>query len=163
MIFAETSPDGETHIEQIRKGIKTQTRRRNRGIYQIGHSYSVQKGRGIKGEPDIRIVMEKIWEEIHLQGDLISEKDALKEGGYTPEQYEETYQKINPHLEGGKRFGFEFHGIKICVECGKEKVPGHIIINANPFSISEYLSTVEIAEKENLCFDCALKKVQGGQ
>jgi len=97
MIFSGTSPDGETHIEKIKKGTKTQTRRIKRGIYRIGHSYSVQKGREVKGESDIRIVMDKIWSEIHHVGDLISEKDAMKERGYTPKQYEEVFTELNPH------------------------------------------------------------------
>jgi len=163
MIFAETSPDGESHISKIRNGTKTHTRRVKRGIYKIGHSYSVQKNRGVKGEPDIRIVMDKIWSEIYHVGDLISEKDAMKEGGYTPEQYEGVFTEINPHWKEGIRFGFKFHVIKICVECGKEKVPRHIIVKQDILVISEYLSTVEIAEKEKLCFDCALRKITGGR
>jgi hypothetical protein len=58
------------HIEMIRNGLlkhpivcipqwyaKTQTRRVNRGIYQVGRDYAVQRKRGVKAEKDIRIVM----------------------------------------------------------------------------------------------------------
>ena len=109
MIFSGISPDGESHIDKIRKGTKTQTRRINRGLYKIGHSYSVQRGRGKKGEPDIRIVIDKIWREDHK----ISEEDALAEGGYTPDQYEKEFKKIYPEWDGKERWVFVFHVIKL--------------------------------------------------
>ena len=108
MIFSEE------HIEEILGGKKTQTRRLNRGIYRVGRSYSVQPGRGKKGIPAIRIVMDEIIEE--TGGQLILERDALAEGGYKPFEYERIFQKLNPKYNRKKdnRWVFKFHveGIK---------------------------------------------------
>ena len=104
--------------------IKTQTRRLNRGIYQVGKSYAVQRKRGVKAEPDIRIVMDRIWKEDCLADDElgkggffipipISEEDAQAEGGYTPEEFEKIFRKINPNWNGIIRYGFEFHVIEV--------------------------------------------------
>ncbi len=100
------------HIEAIRNGTKTQTRRINRGIYKVGKDYAVQSKRGAKGEPDIRIVIDRIWEERYTQylTNLISEQDAQAEGGYTPIEFEEIFRKLNPK-RGGDRWTFEFHVI----------------------------------------------------
>jgi hypothetical protein len=51
------------HIDMIRIGTKTQTRRLNRGIYQVGRDYAVQSKRGVKAESAIRIVIDEICEE----------------------------------------------------------------------------------------------------
>jgi len=133
MIF---SVDG--HIEMIRNGlyisiadrdgvpartIKTHTRRLNRSIYQIGKDYAVQRKRGVKAEPDIRIVMDKIWKEDGTKSSIsesgrkysyateicISAKDALAEGGYTPEEFEKVFRELNPKWDGWSRWAFEFH------------------------------------------------------
>ena len=125
------------HIELIRNGlhaevtekagnptaiVKTQTRRLNRGIYQVGKDYAVQRKRGVKAEPDIRIVFGKIWEEIiaefHREDStvyqiLISKGDAWAEGGYTPEQYEKVFLKFNPKGNRFRRWAFEFHVIEV--------------------------------------------------
>ena len=132
MIFAV-----EDHIEMIWNGlyfkvqkmegidlpiVKTQTRRLNRGIYQVGKDYAVQLKRGIKAEPDIRIVMDRIWEErcisfgIHLPVrfyNYISDESAWAEGGYTPEEFEKVFQNLNPNWNGIIRYGFEFHVIEV--------------------------------------------------
>ena len=108
----------DRHIEMIREGTKTQTRRLNRGIYQIGKDYAVQRKRGIKAEPDMRIVMNRIWEEIierplkigkNPSFNIISEADALAEGGYTPEEFERVFRELNPKWDGWSRWAFEFH------------------------------------------------------
>ena len=102
--------------------IKTQTRRLNRGIYQVGKDYAVQRKRGVKAEPDIRIVMDRIWEEQitppydirdNLIYSIISEESAWAEGGYTPEEFEKLFRKINPNWYGIIRYGFGFHAIKV--------------------------------------------------
>ena len=119
------------HIQYIRNGlfrrfinshgvpaaiIKTQTRRLNRGIYKLGKDYAVQCKRGMKAEPDIRIVMDRIWKEkldtpyAHL---YISEVNAKAEGGYIPEQYETLFREINPKWDGFSRWVFEFHAIEV--------------------------------------------------
>ena len=103
------------HIEWIRNGlgrsiglIKTQTRRPNRGIYQVGKSYAVQRKRGVKAEADIRIVMDRIWrEEV-----TISDDDAWMDAKTTSSEYEVLYQKI--YKSGNiKRWVFKFHVVEV--------------------------------------------------
>ena len=129
------------HIQCIRNGlrqhppisfvpprfiIKTESRRLSRGIYQIEAErtkphkvgYAVQLKRGVKAESDIRIVMDRIWEEerslTHLGlRMLINHQDAWAEGGYTPEEYEKVFRDINPKWDGQKRWAFKFHAIKV--------------------------------------------------
>ena len=102
--------------------IKTESRRPNRGIYQVGRDYAVQPKRGVKAEPDIRIVMDRIWEEstaeFHREDStvlpiLISKENAWAEGGYTPMEYEEVYLKLNPKRNRFRRWAFEFHVIEV--------------------------------------------------
>ena len=123
------------HIEMIRNGlnttdnqlyfiqdypvliVKTQSRRPKRGVYQVEAErkkphkmgYAVQRKRGVKAEPDIRIVMGRIWEDF----DFISDENARAEGGYNPAQFEELFAKINPRWKGGSRWAFEFHVIEV--------------------------------------------------
>lgn len=97
------------HIEMIRKGTKTQTRRLYSG-YHIGHSYAVQEGRGACGLPDMRIVIKRKWVEEHGEN-AISREDADAEGGYTPEEYERLYSSMYP--EWFKRTAYEFEAATI--------------------------------------------------
>ena len=108
------------HIEMIRNGEKTQTRRVNRGIYQVGRDYAVQWKRGVTAEADIRIVMDKIWEEKSLEFIAknnkkypielyISKEDAWAEGGYTPTKFEGLFRELNFKWDGWSRWAFEFH------------------------------------------------------
>ena len=127
MIF---SVDG--HIEMIRNGlysiftdekgdptsiVKTHTRRLNRGIYQVGRDYAVQRKRGIKAEPDIRIVMDRIWEEFCGEWNglyhRISKSDALAEGGYTENEFEKVFRELNQKWDGLSRWAFEYHVIEV--------------------------------------------------
>lgn len=111
------------HIDMIRKGTKTQTRRLNRGCYQEGQDYAVHSKRGVKSESDIRIVMDDIWEEntydrINASDGLpcnphIFIEDARAEGLYTPEEYELEFRKVYPKWDGMKRWVFEFHTIEV--------------------------------------------------
>ncbi len=139
------------HIEMIRNGlqtypslllsilptfyVKTQTRRLNRGIYQIGKDYAVQSKRGVKAETDIRIVMDEIWLEtsgitrtnyfldnmaakakvgiLYVRDIPIFERDAWAEGGYTSEQYEKVFQESSPKWNGKMRWAFKFHVIEV--------------------------------------------------
>ena len=136
------------HIEMIRNGlysiftdrrgdpltiVKTETRRLNRGVYQIEAErkkphkigYAVQERRGVKAEPGLRIVMDRIWEErvgsfliskecktypVEL---LILEESARAEGGYTPEEYEKVFRDLNPKWDGWTRWAYKFHAIKV--------------------------------------------------
>ena len=106
--------------------IKTESRRPNRGIYQIEAErkkphytgYAVQPKRGVPAEPDIRIVMDAIWEEWCAYGKLreiyqILPVNAWAEGGYTPEQYEKVFRELNPKWDGQKRWVFKFHVIEV--------------------------------------------------
>jgi len=135
MIFA-----AEEHVDMIRNGlshispvnilyhpgpwriVKTQTRRVNRGIYQVGRDYAVQRKRGVKAELDIRIVMDRIWEEREVTNTIlsyISKENAWAEGGYQPEEYEETFRKLNPKWWGFSRWAFKFHVVDV-----RRNVPG---------------------------------------
>lgn len=91
--------------------VKTQTRRTNRGTYKVGRSYAVQRKRGAKAEPDIRIVMDRIWEErVPCE---ISEQDARAEGGYTPDKFEDLFTRLYPLWRlAGSRWAFEFHVVE---------------------------------------------------
>jgi len=85
----------------------------------------VQRKRGVKAEPDIRIVMDKIWREeskeflISVQGlkypseIYISKEDAWAEGGYTPVRYESLFRELNHKWDGWSRWAFEFHVIEV--------------------------------------------------
>ena len=103
------------HINMIRNGTKTQTRRVNRGIYKIGKDYAVQQKRGVKAESNIRIVIDEIVEEKknlthYLPQDVqISFQDAQEEGGYISFEYEQEFKKAYPKWDGRKRWKFKFH------------------------------------------------------
>lgn len=124
------------HIDMIRQGlrmhpqfappqfiVKTQTRRLNRGMYQIGKDYAVQRKQGAKAEPDIRIVMDTIWKEdvFGISGGIsvgdvhdlyLSKEDAWAEGGYTPEEFEMLFNELNPKRDW-IRWAFKFHVIEV--------------------------------------------------
>ena len=116
------SKKSKRDIEPI---VKTQTRRLNRGIYQVGGNYAVQRKRGIKADPDIRIVMDRIWEEeakqflVSAQGVkypceiYITNGNALAEGNYTPARFEGIFRDLNPNWDGWRRWAFEFHAIEV--------------------------------------------------
>ena len=99
--------------------IKTQTRRVNRGIYKVGKDYAVQRKRGVKAEPDIRIVMDRIWHEFNI----ISVEDAKAEGRYSPAEYELLFRELNPNWDETRgRWAFEFHVVTKktrCPKCGR--------------------------------------------
>jgi hypothetical protein len=77
----------------------------------------------MKAEPDIRIVMDDIWEENLLRRvtasagyplyPYIFTVDAEAEGGYTPEEYEEEFKKAYPKWDGNRRWVFFFHVIEV--------------------------------------------------
>jgi len=103
------------HIEMIRNGQKTQTRRINRGVYQAGRNYAIQRKRGMNAETDIRIVMDKIWIERYAQylPCYVSKGDAMAEGGYeSPIDFEVVFRKLNPGWRG-ERWAFKFHVIEV--------------------------------------------------
>ena len=139
------------HIQMIRNGlafrgayvsplgfiVKTQSRRPKRGIYHVEAErkkphkigYAVQRKRGVKAEPDIRIVFNRIWEEVvqaiypgkpESYFKIISLGDAIAEGGYTPHDYERIFAKLNPNWNGEGRWAFEFHVIEVYTADEKE-------------------------------------------
>ena len=99
MIFSESD-----HIEQIKAGTKTQTRR-DSDRYQVGKLYAIQPGRTKPGIPDgkILIVASRLESREGKGGHTLSpmwwkvlDEDALDEGGYTPDEYEALYEKLHP-------------------------------------------------------------------
>lgn len=98
------------HIKLILNGEKTQTRRVNRGYYQVGHDYAIQPCRTCKGIEGHRIQITEIgWETGMLK---ISRKDAMAEGGYTPVEFSEIFSQLNPKGDLGKRWAFKFKVVK---------------------------------------------------
>ena len=103
MIFSEGD-----HIEQIKAGTKTQTRRVS-DRYEVGKLYTVQPCRTCKGMPEGKILIRaKIIELNHPNPawGWIMEDDAKAEGGYIPEEYEKLYNKMHPGWE--KRYAYLF-------------------------------------------------------
>ena len=93
------------HIELIIKGLKTQTRRSS-DRYKVGKLYSIQPGRTKKGitEGKIRIIdkTREVWPF------TIRPDDAKAEGGYTPEEFEELYEKLHPEWDERMAYTFRF-------------------------------------------------------
>ena len=92
------------HVKQILDGEKTQTRRVNRGYYQVGHDYAIQPCRTCKGIPGYRIRITGIC----CEAGMISWKDAAEEGGYTPGEFESVFAELNPSWNLVKRYVFKF-------------------------------------------------------
>ena len=82
------------HIEMIKNGKKTQTRRKS-PAYLVGRSYAVQPGRTEKGIKEGRILITRKREERYLDGG-ISLIDALCEGEYTSGQFETLFGNKYP-------------------------------------------------------------------
>lgn len=80
------------HIDMIRKGIKTATRRRwKRSHAKTGGTYAVQKK---MYEPRVECPIIKA-NRVYVQrlGDM-TEEDARKEGGYTMEQFKQIWLDV---------------------------------------------------------------------
>ena len=81
------------HVEMIKSGKKTQTRRRS-SYYIVGKSYSIQPGRRKAGIVEGRIkITNKVKE--YSTCSVISVKDAWDEGLYSPLKFEELYSKMD--------------------------------------------------------------------
>jgi len=127
------------HIEQIKAGTKTQTRRPS-DRYQVGKLYSVQPGRGKKGIPEGRIYVALKFREYKpdlsaIRKDSLAEKwmqseagypisriCALEEGGYTPDEYEVLYEKMYPGWTDRYAYWFSFFTVDTLSECGVQKI-----------------------------------------
>jgi len=124
------------HIEQIKAGTKTQTRRPN-NRYKTGQTYAVQPGRGKKGIPEGRIYvaevirewkpdLTKIPEHAHFarswaamdSGYPIRGYQAKAEGGYSPFVFEELYEKMYPDWTERYAIWFSFFTEATLLECG---------------------------------------------
>ena len=80
------------HIEMIKSGQKTQTRRKS-SSYLVGKMYSIQPGRMQPGIPDGRIlIIDKRIEQKPWTG--ITYEDAKAEGGYTPNDFDALYENM---------------------------------------------------------------------
>lgn len=111
------------HIDMILKGVKTQTRRIHKGKYQEGRSYSIQPCRICKGIETHRIVMDEIHEEKRISHGIptptryfdyyIRAEDAWAEGGYTVEEFETLFRKLNPKGNYQSRWVFKFHAKEV--------------------------------------------------
>ncbi len=101
------------HIEQIKKGEKTQTRRLN-GRYLVGHDYCVQFGYGTRGVDGLRIkITDKRIEPgpFNIPANQISKEDAWAEGGYTVQEYEDLFRELYPACKK-QRVAYTFEVIK---------------------------------------------------
>lgn len=100
------------HIEQILMGEKTQTRRRceyhSPPRYDIGKTYAIQPRRGKKAIPFGRILITESTLETENIRVTISKEDAKAEGGYTPDEYEVLFKKINPKWKARWAYKFVF-------------------------------------------------------
>lgn len=97
------------HIEQIKAGTKTVTRRPT-DKYEIGKTYAVQPGRGKNGITDGRIKIISCIKEHHLNYFFysISDIEAYREGGYTVEEFEALYSEMYPKWEYRYVYTFVF-------------------------------------------------------
>lgn len=96
------------HIEDIIKGLKTQTRRAS-GRYRVGQTYAIQPCRTCKGIPNVRIRILNARFEIRQNPIYlsISFEDAQAEGGYAPQNYEALYEKMHPNWSIRWAYDFE--------------------------------------------------------
>ena len=102
MIFSQAN-----HIEQIKAGLKTQTRRPS-PRYRKGHTYAIQPGRTKPGIPEGRILITQKWCEVSYINSTISPAAAAAEGGYTPEEYEQLYAEMYPNWSHRWAYTFEY-------------------------------------------------------
>lgn len=137
MIFAMAD-----HIKQIIASTKTQTRRSS-NRYKVRHLYAIQPGRGKKGIPDGKLYI--AWKKREWKPDLsdlpedarfvrrwrvmkagypLQDYEAKAEGGYTPEEYEELYEKTHPGWTERWAYDFTFFSKEELDEIGScEKTP----------------------------------------
>jgi len=116
----------EGHIQKIINDEKLETRRPS-GKYKVGKLYAIQPRRGQKGIPDGKIYIGlkiREWkpdlsylpEDAHFarrwnqyeSGYPILEWKAKLEGGYTPEEFEELYEKMYPGWQERWAYNFTF-------------------------------------------------------
>lgn len=126
----------EGHIQQIIEGKKRMTRRSS-DQYQEGKVYAIQPKRTAKGIPEGKIYIsmkKKEWkpdlsdipEDNHFArrwrqmeaGYPIRDWQAKLEGNYTPEEFEELYEKLHPNWQTRYAYLFTFFDTATLIECG---------------------------------------------
>ena len=92
--------------------IKSQTRRLS-GRYIVGRLYAIQPKRTAKGLSDVKIHIDYKWRETRLCPGviLVSKEEAWAEGGYTPQAYENLFEKMYPGWTN--RWAYEFHPVQV--------------------------------------------------
>ena len=127
------------HVEQIKAGDKTQTRRAS-DRYRVGRLYAVQPRRGARGIREGMIyIAEKAREwkpnlsdlprEAHFARRLreveagypIQGYNARAEGGYTPDEYEALYERLHPGWTERWAYIFTFFTVDDLITCGLMK------------------------------------------
>lgn len=98
------------HVELIKTNLKIETRRGPEAYdrYQVGKTYAIQPKRTAKGIAEGRILIANKWLEWKKLNYPISTIDAIREGSYTPEDYEKLYEKLKPKWSIRAAFLFEF-------------------------------------------------------
>jgi len=117
------------HIKQIIEGTKTQTRRPS-DKYQVGKLYAIQPGRGKKGIPDGKILISAVRTEKKTDGRIwysVMDNEAKAEGGYTPEEYEELYEKMYPDWEVRYAYLFRYYPTKAIEMMERGEFPGFML------------------------------------
>lgn len=94
------------HIEMIKSGQKTQTRRQS-NFYKVGKTYSVQPGRGKVGISEGRIRISDKRKEVVFDP-VISKEDAWDEGCYMPYVFERLYSDVYPGWQLRWAYTFEY-------------------------------------------------------
>jgi hypothetical protein len=128
----------QDHIEQIKAGTKTQTRRPS-DRYKVNKVYAIQPGRGKKGIPDgkIFIVAKRMevkssyipWKKIidndisnYVPAYYILQSEAHDEGGYTPREYEKLYEKLYPNWKIRYAYLFRYFPTEILEHLDKGEI-----------------------------------------
>lgn len=93
------------HIQQIIRGIKTQTRRES-NRYKIKRSYAIQRCRTCKGIPEGRIII--VQKRKELPNTIIGSYDATMEGNYSPIKFEKLYTELHPKWKTRYAYTFIF-------------------------------------------------------
>lgn len=118
------------HIKQIIDGTKTQTRRPS-GKYKVGNLYAIQPGRGKPGIPDGKILISAKRTECKTDGKLrwyyVMTNAALAEGGYTPEEYEDLYEKMYPGWEVRTAYLFRYFSTKAIEMMDRGEFPAFML------------------------------------
>lgn len=106
------------HIELIKQGLKTQTRRQS-GKYQVGQLYSIQPSRTSKAIPDGKILIVAKRRERSGRDSPINIYDAAEEGGYSPDEFESLYEKM--HHSWAERWVYTFRFVPLPTKYGTKE------------------------------------------